>query len=70
MIWIFDIKAIIKLIAKEILNINLLYMIVYINSKLLYNCLVKVDNIQEKWLIVNIMCLQQLYEGHKIMKIR
>lgn len=37
----FEIGAIIKLTTKEILNIKLLPMIIYINSKLLYNCMVK-----------------------------
>lgn len=37
----FEIKAIIKLTTKEILNIKLLPIIIYINSKLLHNCIVK-----------------------------
>lgn len=45
MVYRFYIRTIIKLITKEILNMRLLLMIVYTNSKLLYDCLVKLSNI-------------------------
>lgn len=54
----FDIRVIIKLTTKEIFNIKLLSIIIYINSKLLHNYVVKLVNTQEKQLIINIMCLQ------------
>ena len=45
-------------------------MIVCINSKLLYNCLVKLGSTQEKRLIIDLMCLRQSYERRKIKEIR
>ena len=66
----FDVGAVIKSTTEEILDIKLLPMIVCINSKLLYNCLVKLGSTQEKRLIVDIICLRQLYKRRKIMKIR
>lgn len=53
----FDNGAVIKLITEEILDIKLLLMIVYTNSKLLYDCLVKLGSTQEKQLMVDLICL-------------
>ena len=44
--------------------------ILYTDSKSLYNYFVKLGTIQEKRLIVDIMCLWQSYKGQKIMKIK
>lgn len=65
----FDVRAIIKLTTKQIHNIRLLPMIVCTDSKLLYDCLVKLVNTQEKQLMVNLICLRQLYKRHEIMEI-
>lgn len=54
----FDIGAVIKLTTEKILDIKLLLMIVCTNSKLLYDCLIKLGNTQEKRLIVDLICLQ------------
>lgn len=53
----FNIRAIIKLTIEKILKIKLLSIIVYMNSKPLYNCLVKLSNTQKKWLMINLICL-------------
>lgn len=45
MVYGFDVRAVFKLTTKEILDIKLLLMIVYTNSKLLYDCLVKLSSI-------------------------
>ncbi len=45
-------------------------MIVCTNSKLLYDCLVKLGSTQEKRLMVDLMCLWQSYEQREIMEIR
>lgn len=66
----FDIEVVIQSIIEEILNIKLLSMIIYTNSQLLYNYLMKLSSIQEKRLMVNLICLQQLYEKRKIMENR
>lgn len=70
MVWILDVGKIIKSTTDKILDIKPLLMIFYTDSKLLYNCPVKLYNTQKKWLMVNIMCLRQSYERCKIMEIR
>jgi hypothetical protein len=52
----FDIKASIKATLNKVLRINLL-LVLYTNSKLLYKCLVKLGIIQEKRLIIDVICL-------------
>lgn len=66
----FDIKAIIKSTIKKIFNIKLLLIIVCIDFKLLYNCLIKLSSIQKKRFIIDLIYLQQLYKQWKIMEIR
>ena len=44
-------------------------MVLCINSKSLYNCLVKLGTTQEKQLMVDLMCLRQSYERREIIKI-
>ena len=70
MVYGFDIGAVIKLTTEKILDIRLLFMTVCTNSKSLYDCRVKLGSIQEKQLIVDLMCLRQSYERREIMKIR
>lgn len=57
----FDIRAIIKLILKKILESATL-LILCIDSKSLYNYLVKLDITQEKQLIINVINLRQFYK--------
>ena len=45
-------------------------LILYINSKSLYNYLVKLGTTQEKRLIVNLIYLYQAYKRHKIIKVK
>jgi hypothetical protein len=52
----FDIRTSIKLTIDKMLGIEL-PLVVYIDSKSLYKCLVKLGIIQEKRLMVNVMCL-------------
>lgn len=54
----------------SILPLFLLPMIIYINSKSLYNCLLKLGSTQEKRLMVDVICLRQLYEQKEIMEIK
>jgi hypothetical protein len=52
----FNISALVKSIINKVLEIELL-LVVYINSKLLYKCLIKLGTIREKYLIINIIYL-------------
>jgi hypothetical protein len=57
----FDISASLKSIIKKILgfmlNLNILPLIIYTDSKSVYNYLVKLSTAREKRLIVDLMCL-------------
>ena len=66
----FDADAVIKSTVKKILAISILSMIVYINSKSLYDCLVRLGTTQEKRFMVDIMCLKKAYERREITEIR
>jgi hypothetical protein len=52
----FNISALVKSIINKILEIELL-LVIYINSKSLYEYLIKLGITQEKYLIINIICL-------------
>ena len=65
----FNISTAIKAIIELQLNISL-PLILCTNSKSIYECLVKLRTIQEKKLIINIICLRQLYERREIAKVK
>ena len=65
----FNIGATIKTTIKLQLNISL-PLILYTNPKLIYKCLIKLGTMQEKRLIINIICLYQLYKRREIAKIK
>ncbi len=65
----FDIGAAIKATVKLQLNINL-PLILCTDSKSVYKCFVKLGTTQEKRLMIDVMCLHQLYERRKIAKIK
>ena len=52
----FNIGTLVKSIINRILEIELL-LVIYINSKLLYKCLIKLGTTREKYLIINIIYL-------------
>src|SRR6266536_5974551 len=66
----FDVGATIKSTIEKILRIDTLLLILYTDSKSLYNCLVKLGTTQEKQLIVDLICLQQSYERREIIEIK
>jgi hypothetical protein len=65
----FDVEAVIKSIIDRMLHISL-SLILLTNSKFLYDCLVKLDTIAEKRLMIDLMCLRQSYERREIAEIR
>jgi hypothetical protein len=65
----FDVEAIIKSTIERMLHISL-SLILFTDSKSLYDCLVKLDTIAEKKLMIDLMCLRQLYERREIAEIR
>jgi hypothetical protein len=56
MAYSFNIGALVKSIINRVLEIELL-LVVYTDSKLLYECLVKLGTTREKRLIINVICL-------------
>jgi hypothetical protein len=56
MAYSFNIDTLVKSIIDRVLEIELL-LVVYIDSKLLYKCLIKLGTTREKYLIINIIYL-------------
>jgi hypothetical protein len=56
MAYSFNIGTLVKFIINKVLEIELL-LVVYINSKLLYKYLIKLEITREKYLIINIIYL-------------
>jgi hypothetical protein len=65
----FDIIGATKTTIDKILNINIL-LILYTNSKSLYNYLIKLGTTLEKYLIIDILYLQQLYKRREIADVK
>jgi hypothetical protein len=65
----FDVEAIIKSIIERMFHI-LLSLILLSDFKSLFECLIKLDTITEKRLMIDLMCLRQLYERREIAEIR
>jgi hypothetical protein len=65
----FDIRASIKSMVNKALGINL-PLVLYIDSKSLYDCLIKLGTTQEKRLIINIICLRQAYKRREIAEVK
>src|SRR6266702_8252868 len=66
----FDITVVIKLIIQKILQLEQLLLVLCTNSKSLYNCLVKLGTTQKKRLMVDLMCLHQVYKQHEITEVK
>jgi len=65
----FDMGAVVKSIVDRALEIDL-PLVVYINSKSLYEYLVKLGTTQEKRLMIDVMCLRQAYERREIAEVK
>ena len=65
----FDIEAVIKTTIEKILGIHISF-ILCIDSKSLYDCLIRLRTINEKKLMIDIMSFRQSYERRKITEVR
>jgi hypothetical protein len=65
----FDMGASVKSTIDKMLGIEV-PLVVYTDSKSLYECLVKLGTTQEKRLMVDVMCLRQAYERREIAKVK
>ena len=68
----FDVIVIIKFILNQIffdISQRKISLFICIDSKSLYDCLVKLETIQKKRLMINILCLRQFYERREIIEI-
>ncbi len=65
----FDLDAILKEIVSNILDI-FISLVLCIDLKSLYDCLVRLDTIQKKRLIIDVMSLRQSYERREITKVK
>ena len=69
MVYGFDMGASVKSTVDKMLGIEL-PLVVYTDSKSLYECLVKLGTTQEKRLIIDVMCLRQAYERREIAEVK
>jgi hypothetical protein len=71
MIHDFDVKSILKIILNQIFRKKIfISLILVIDSKFLYNCLIRLKIIVEKRLMINDMILRQFYERKEIIKMK
>jgi hypothetical protein len=65
----FDTSTSIKCIIEKMLKIENLPLVLCTDSKSLYECLIKLGTTQEKYLMINVLCLRQAYERRLITEI-
>ena len=68
----FDIAITIKFILNQMFFDTAqgkISLFICIDSRSLYKCLIKLDTTQEKRLIIDILCLRQLYKRREIVEI-
>jgi hypothetical protein len=71
MIHDFDVDSMLKIILIKILSLKIsISLILVINSKSLYDCLVHLDIIVKKRLMMNVMTFKQSYERREVIKIK
>lgn len=69
MAYSFDIGAIIKIILRKVFQTKIL-LVFCINSKFLYNCLIKLKITHKKRLIIDIISFCQSYKKREITEIK
>ncbi len=65
----FDIGAVIKATLGKVLQAKI-SLVLYTDSKSLYNCLVKLGTTHKKHLMIDVMSLRQSYERREIIEIK
>jgi hypothetical protein len=65
----FDLDAVFKATLFNILD-HLVSFVLCIDSKSIYDCLIKLDTTQKKRLMIDVMSLQQSYERRKIIEMK
>jgi hypothetical protein len=65
----FDIGASVKSTIDKVLRIDL-PLVLCTNSKLLYECLIKLGTTQEKRLMIDVICLRQAYKRREITQVK
>ncbi len=71
MIHDFDVDSVLKVILIKMLSLKTsIFLILVIDSKSLYDCLVRLDIIVKKRLMMNVMILRQSYERREITEIK
>lgn len=65
----FNISILIKSILNRVLWTEI-PLVLYIDSKSLYDCLVKLGTTQEKRLMIDVLCLRQSYERREITEVK
>jgi hypothetical protein len=65
----FDIKIVIKTTLRRILQLEI-SLLLYIDSKSLYDCLIKLETTQEKRLMIDVMSLRQFYERREVIEVK
>jgi hypothetical protein len=65
----FDLDVVLKAIMSKMFSI-IVFSILCIDFKLLYDCLIKLSTIREKRLMINIISLRQSYKRRKIIEVK
>jgi hypothetical protein len=65
----FDLDAVFRATLFNIIDRSVSF-VLCIDSKSLYDCLIKLDTTQKKRLMINVMSLRQLYKRREIIKIK
>ncbi len=69
MIHDFDVDFVLKVILTKMIDI-LISLILIIDSKFIYDCLIRLEITVEKRLMINVMTLRQCYERREITKMK
>jgi hypothetical protein len=65
----FDMAYLVKTTLNLIFNKDI-PLIIYTDSKSIYDCLVKLSTTQEKRLIIDVMCMREAYERREIAQVK